>query len=317
MAFEAIRHYLPEVGTTDADLTKYYVGELATLGGTAFRDGIITPTDLDTLRDFYTDPINSALSVPIEIEQRFIGSYGNTDRESQEHSQTFKHLAEGLLGLEAYTFSFGITTPSVSDMLARQQAEIVGDGTDYRALLVGALTPQTVREFSRLIRMYFPDATRMIVDPEGIRTAAAAKQEGVDFLPYNFLRHDMSELVGRPVDSIHTNALLHMIKGVTDLALLDETIQRMFFAQAGKVLRPGGRLMMVEKTSPPYVQHDEAQLSRLLDETGFVDIDIKPADEFIDRRDVERFYLSGGRQVNPDGIRPARYLLQISAQKPI
>jgi len=313
MVFDQLRPIAPEVPISESHINAVYLATLASMGGTAYQLGDMT-VDRDVLRRLY-DVLGHVQSIDMSAYEQYVAPDGLSPRADQEHIQIFFQAAEGLLDLRTATYSYGVAAPTVLSMLQRQQQQTIGDGTDYRALLVGALSPQTVYEFDAAIRMYFPEGERIITDPEGIRTVDAAKMMGVQFHNRNFLANQIPSEIGQ-VDSIHTNALLHMLEGESTLSAFRDN-KRRFFIRAGEVLRPGGRLMMVEKTNRHDAEKDARRMVRMLEQEGYMDIDVCPAEVFDRRRDVERFFLSGGRDINYGRIIQSPHLLQISAQKPI
>lgn len=206
--------------------------------------------------------------VSSETEGRILG----------ERVQQFCQQAEGLLDEHPRSASYGIYIPSYMPALVEHQMtyQLVGQPA---SLLLGALTQDTVYEFGATIHALYPDARCTVVDISGqdsrkVSPVMAQCVEG------NALSLDV-----RPStqDSVHSNYLLGYIGITGDSPIINRQQRDRVFSQAYKVLKPGGLLVMVEKNGLL------EGAKRELDNIGFKEVSIEPAEMFKSRRFTDRF----------------------------
>ena len=149
----------------------------------------------------------------------------------------------------------------------------------HRALLAGALSIATIREFAACVGAVFPDNELVVGDIEGIDTKAFAEDGPAQFQYANVISLDGS--LGE-FNTIHTNYLLRsLIAKVTDR----DTARRIFFQGAHRLLVDNGRLIMAELGSP----EDAEVLTEELLGTGFSSVMAYQFRGFRDRRSLDAF----------------------------
>ncbi|MGH7204284.1 MAG: hypothetical protein ACREHC_07610 [Candidatus Levyibacteriota bacterium] len=104
------------------------------------------------------------------LARKYIGDEGG--RKGLENFQELRQRTEVLLDLPARYFSYGVFSPSYLEALNRQKESLPSEmSTPHRALLLGALTVDTIREFSTTVRTVHPNASCDVIDIEGHKTS--------------------------------------------------------------------------------------------------------------------------------------------------
>ncbi len=206
------------------------------------------------------------------VYNKYVGRHAGRAR-VEKSQQTFQ-LVENLLNCKPVTNSYGLFAPSYLHAL-EEQAEIRPLADGYRSLLVGALTPDTITEYAATVRRVYHGAFCSVVDIEGHDTRKIspdiARYVGGDALHLPFADGSF--------DSLHTNILLDQFGDVHT----GRDQRNEFFSEAWRVLRPGGRLIMMEKNDYNGVVLGELQ------KAGFPRVTAEQAQEFISRRLMERY----------------------------
>ncbi|MEK7571640.1 MAG: class I SAM-dependent methyltransferase [Patescibacteria group bacterium] len=234
------------------------------------------------------------------LTDKYVGQHG-TERGKAERFQQFGQLAETLLDLPPTYFSYGLFASSYIRGLQRQQEEPRKTGEPQRTLLAGALTEDTVKEYTSSVRFIHPDALCYVTDVEGESTSKLPEASG--FVYGDAQRLSFADGV---FDSVHTNILLPNLTDNSPLITFPETKRTRFFAEAARVLNEDGRLLLVEE----YENISDEELR----EAGFSRITREPALTFSSRRDMERSLKHG----ETDGIyevTPSRYVDFVMAAK--
>jgi hypothetical protein len=155
----------------------------------------------------------------------------------QEISQRLKQFAEYYRQIEPRHLSFGVFAPAY----AQAYKEIdFNQGSRFNSLLVGALTIDTVFEYTALTKSFFPKAQTFTLDIEGEETRKAS-----DFI---FGSGAKLPFAGESLNLIQTNYLLHMLQedSKNPDAINPYELRRMLFREFRRVLKTGGRIVMVE-----------------------------------------------------------------------
>jgi len=199
-----------------------------------------------------------------------------------EREQQFRQRVESWLGVENNLNSYGYYIPSYLPVLREQQPQ----STPHRALLVGALTPDTVTEFVSTISLAFPQNECFVIDPEGIETPTASPN--VTFIRGNGLELG-NHITG--LDSIHTNALFRFSEKQHNKIHLEGDMLPIFLSEAFKSLNPEGKLILIESVA--------GSLEDYLKLIGFKCPELEPAESFRTRKIMDRFLYQGLTEAKP------------------
>jgi hypothetical protein len=233
------------------------------------------------LVEFNLRKASLASSVNSELYEKYIGREilgPGTARDRVVRQQYFLQLAEGLLDLPYFATSYGVFIPSYLSALKEQQVESDGQ-SEYRSLLVGAETPETVIEFAQTTQAIFPQAECTVIDiaslsPFQFPENQAEYKEGYFQYPKEI----------EPIfDSVQTNLLISNYMTYQNFPWTQEP--ELFRSSFGR-LKPGGKLIMIENVVNGY--HKEARLS-WLEKAGFVDIRMDHALAFKGRREIDQW----------------------------
>lgn len=169
----------------------------------------------------------------VVLFQKYIPNTGNP-RLDRERRSLWGIVAEGLLNRPTGLTTYGVHAQTYLAELSEKRRST----SNFRALLVGALTPYTVREFAQTVRHVFPDATLAVMDIEGIETRKEAENLGIQFIQESVLALGESPAY----DCVHTSVLLGDLQGSGTFGDLRTAISKMYAA-----LLPEGKLVMVEQ----------------------------------------------------------------------
>ncbi len=212
-------------------------------------------------------------------EKKYIGLNGSL-RGQSERGQQFCQLAEAMLDLPPFYFSYGLFAPSYISGLHLQKQNLSNRDKVHKSLLAGALTEDTVREYAASVRFVQPDALCYTVDIEGEATSKIEPKTS-SFVYGDALRLPFANGV---FDSMHTNILLpDLVKKCPPF--IRPKIRKQFFSEAARALSDNGCLFLVERHNDI---HDEE-----LREAGFLNILRTQAFKFSSRRDMEKMLRFG------------------------
>lgn len=210
-------------------------------------------------------------------------------RAFMESSFRFFLESEAYINKPTLSRTFGGYSPSYLKMLNNYAESRKNSGESHKALLLGAHTVSTVREYTGLVRQVFSGATCLVIDIEN----ATLAQETADISL--FAKADAKKLPFQTIDTLYTNHLLGFISG---LKVPSQKRDRMLlFKSCFEALADGGALMMVEDLGNDL---SVEKLTQELHRIGFEDIVVERAEEFKYRRDMDR-YFRGTSPVIPEG----------------
>ena len=280
-----------------------YLQQIADITGKTLAE-----VDMREVYAYYQYTIDSQGKVsPVvfsRLVEKYIGEF-TLRRRTVEKAAELSNLAELLFDFDGRNITYGTFLPSYAQMLARLKAEKPADS--HRALLVGALTPRTIREFSAAVHRQFPMASCMAVD---ISAEATAR---MDPSVATFQRADATNLpFEEEFDSVHTNALFHKLES-SQPGLTVDRMRDLFYQGAYRALQPGGRLVMVEslKGDPnPFLTFQTEATN-----AGFSNIEIASAVLIKKKRDVERFFRGTTDNLDPKKLETSTKNFQIFARK--
>lgn len=155
-------------------------------------------------------------------------------RTRSERTQIVAQNAEVVLGERSRAMSYGVALPYYITSLLEHK-ETYNGPSHHKALLLGALSPDTIEDFELALALTHAESSAFVVDIEGNLTAR----------PNQFVFGSGTELpfADNSLDSVHTNYLLHAFQ---DGEYADLEGYKKLFDEIHRVLRPGGALIMVE-----------------------------------------------------------------------
>lgn len=275
---------------------------------------VLTPDkiDNDELLEIYEkrhDPNGPSEQVK-ELVKKYTGiTYDRNDRASEEMRNELKIVTEGLFDMPASQHTFGKFAPAYVPELVSYAHQ--HEGQHHRALMVGALTPKTTREYVATMQQTLgPSTESHVIDLAGERTAA------MDLPNYAFHQGDFldNDLLSGQFSVIATNFLMGFLVGPYPR---DERRQKVgqFIAESHRLLAPGGRLIMVENMSEKHPMNP-MDLRRPFEKAGFT-IRAEPAVSFEKRRDIDRYYQDPGEDFSGARISHvrARELILVAEKK--
>jgi hypothetical protein len=161
-------------------------------------------------------------------------------------------------------------------------------GESHKALLLGAYSANTVREYTAVVRQVFPSAICLVIDLENATLAQETAEISL------FAKADARKLPFQGINTIYTNHLLDFISGPMVPSRKRDRV--LLFRSCFETLTDGGALMMVEALGNLSVE----KLGHELRSVGFEDIVIERAEVFKYRRDMDR-YFRGTSSIAPQG----------------
>ncbi len=254
------------------DYVEYYNRILRLTGGRSSR---ITEQDIEELSD----------GVPSDkVARDYIFKQPNK-RLQTIFVQEIRQAIEGYWNLPNFRMSYGVFSPSYLQALIEYHQ--LNSSNKHIAVLIGAQSQDTVREYTATVKSIFPNSERIIVDiAEG--TPEMTDEEMTTFILRDARSPVEMESLGKEsVDTIHTNILLKHLKPLQGYTDTETRIQ--MFSNMLTILKQGGMCMMVEKLE--YEQNGDMrrQIVAEMNIAGFRNIQIRPAEAFLTRRDVGRF----------------------------
>lgn len=276
--------------------------------------------------------ILDSLTVESEI-CAVIDPYKNlAEREVGEKAATFQQLGEALLDRSPTVMSYGIHEPSYMQSLQRLSRRSV---LPVNSLLLGALTPQTVYDYSYVTRQTFPDISLHAIDLEGISTVDAYRATGTAFKRGNVLEMPYPS---ESMDVIQGHYLLDRLRcppaGCTDSTYIG--MMRALFQQSYTTLTPEGLLVLVEPRIPrqkdrflravgvdtdrEFAQREINDLyvhtiAEELKSAGFAMVAISRAPALRTRRVMERILFEGNQELSQADFAPRQRAIVIEAVK--
>ncbi len=182
--------------------------------------------------------VKGALKTYLGIDDLTEERIDNPTREDKERRQWFAQNASAYTGLESGAMSYGIGLPFYLERLGEVRQRI-GSHEDQKSLLLGALTPDTIKEYELALAMTLPKSRAYVTDIEGVLTPK----------PNQFVYGSGVQLpfADNSFDTIHTNYLLHAFEaeGVDGLAAYQQLIDEIY-----RVLKPRGTAILVEGHLP-------------------------------------------------------------------
>lgn len=249
------------------------------------------------------------------IAKKYLGrafsQFGKDQRVLEEIEQEVVQTADGLLQLNRLPTTYGSYLPSYLEVLSGFAQEVARETGQQKqahsAVLVGAFTPDTAREFSIITHEVYPDATCTVIDlVDHIRDQISPEY-------VQFKRGDAFSLPFQPdtVDSVQTNILLKNLN-TSGRQFMSESVKREhFFTQANRILKPGGLLLMIEDIAGI----NEAQMKKELQQTGFTSTGYLQAIRLIDRNALEQVITSNSRSLPINSLAIGANIYCISARK--
>lgn len=198
-----------------------------------------------------------------------------SSREQNENWQALGQLTEALIDREPSYYSYGLFAPNYRDGLLMHKSQALHTDTPHRALLIGAYTPDTIREFVTTVKSVYPDAKCAVIDPAGVSTPLAAQ----DIFVYG--SGLQMPFASRSFDTVHTSSLIGFLPSKFKRMRADEAL----FTEAQRVMKYDGRLIMVD--NPKFLKLSNLRYAGL---TAIVD---KKALQYKRRRDMERVLTFG------------------------
>ena len=170
----------------------------------------------------------------------------------------------------------------------------------HKALLAGAFTRVSMKEFDAVVRKIFPSAECVVVDPE------PSDKPAISSPACRYEPHDARDLPYRhQFDSIHTSGLLDYLGGTQqhrgDSPHMQEQ-RRKFFDSSLQALRPNGILVLGERQTDYHRPFEEQPYIRELHEAGFRRVEHTPVYPFLTRRFLDRFLFGTSRKIDIDQV---------------
>lgn len=221
-------------------------------------------------------------SIPASLYNKYLSVYG------EYAIQGVLQRAEVLFDRSIQKSSYGLVMPSYLEALRTVPEKPAGE--DHQALLLGALSVDTVKEFATTVRTIFPGADCKVIDVNTEHLApvppeiAEVSQDDATLLPFN----------DETIDSVHANHLL-TFNTAYNPGLYD---RKEIFAEAYRVLTPGGTFMTVEDEAC-----NDFSLTGDLLSSGFSQVAVRDAIRFVDRTEMDKYLRSTAIVPLPDAVR--------------
>lgn len=232
---------------------------------------------------------------------------------SKKDHLALTYATEGLLDTEPPTISFGIAGDFYRQALLGYQATH-SRAQDHNALLAGAHTSVSMREFATTVQRVYPAAECLVVDPNPSDKADTK-------LPHcGYLKTDVCDLpaLHQRFDSIHTSGLLDFL-GSTERRFGDApeliAYRERFFNSIAQIIQPDGILVMVERPITPYLRYSEQPYIGELEKAGFKVRSIALPRTFINRRYLDRYMRNKSKVIPEKYLRTNNGLMGIIATK--
>ena len=173
--------------------------------------------------------------------------------------------------------SYGLIAPSYMNHLQRLPNSPDTD-TEHDALLLGALSTDTVREFTATTRTIFPKAACTVVDLSTHNLGSVSTDIA------DIIQSDATDLpfASGSFDSVHTD---HLFTYNAEHNRWNGK-EHLLFTEANRVLASGGLFVTGE-----HAKYTGEVLLRM-EQSGFTDIRAEAARSFTYRRDMDRFFMS-------------------------
>jgi len=178
--------------------------------------------------------------------------------------------------------SYGVFLPSYYQKLLEIKTNHP-ESKDHCALLIGAMSIETITEFIGTVQSVFPMAKCSLIDIDD-RLSHLTKEIS-SFQIMDGLNTSFSD---NKFDSIHTNMLLNHL--VDNKKRSSGSLPKLF-KEVIRTLKPGGKIIMVENNLEGYSINN---LGNLLTGIGFNKIRIGPSKRFKYPLDFDRFMRSSG-----------------------
>lgn len=272
-----------EEGSQQEDLA--YVREIEHLCGASFKDG-----GADSIRGIYRrllkesrspfdadDATKLLFAMKMAMHNPKLG-----EREGQERTARMSLALEAVQDRKGFDVSYGTFAHCYLESL-KDNRDRTNSNESHRALLVGALSPVTVREFGATVRAVYPDSENLILDPEGVQTVEEAKERGIDFVFASAHKIPFSQAF----DSIHSSYLMTYVSTGSFMPSADRIA---FFAQAHQALKNNGILLMSESRHHVHGSLPKRKVIKDLEKVGFGEVEIEEVGTICDRRALDRFY---------------------------
>lgn len=178
--------------------------------------------------------------------------------------------------------SYGVFLPSYYQKLLEIKENHPGS-EDHHALLIGAMSIETITEFIGTVHSVFPKAKCSSIDLDN-RLAHLTKE-----IPsFQIMDGLNTSFPDNKFDSIHTNMLLNHL--IDNKKRSKESTQKLF-KEIMRILKPGGKMIMIENPPEGY---NLDNLCNLLAGIGFSKIRVGPSKMFKHPLDFDRFMRSSG-----------------------
>jgi hypothetical protein len=175
------------------------------------------------------------------------------------------------------SMSYGLNAPSYFKELSAYKKESP-QTNKFKSLFIGCSSIDSAVEFLAVNHSVFNDSENLIIDLNTDQLEKIPEAVEMDGTKTSFSNNYF--------DTLQTNFLLYQLQSPSYSK--EESILK-FFIESFRITKPGGKLIMVEGL---LVEGDRKQtdllISNLLTETGFKNISIDYAEEFIKSSDVSR-----------------------------
>lgn len=243
----------------------------------------IIPSEVPRVFEPINNNINEAYKEMLLLKKYNFTHDGMSEREKSETGTTIHQAAEIIDPNIEPSMSYGLFVPSYQEELNLQKNKY--GSPRYHSLLIGALTANTAIEYTATVKSVFPEAQTRIIDLETVKKNDKPGFIFADGLNTPFVKNTFS--------SIHTNYLFHMLEGENTESI--KNIKRLFI-ESFRILNNEGKLIMCEGNLSHILGVDDnsaiQKIKQLLADSGFSDIEIKPAIKFKDRREMTKYFRS-------------------------
>lgn len=216
---------------------------------------------------------------------RLVDYVASSPIDVSETCQTISQSMEFFEGTFPLAMSYGLFMPSYQEALRDQKERRDEKSETHTSLLLGALTPDTVREYAIAVRDVYADAKCHVIDIKGGKTRGTLT-EAVDFHLGSALDLPFED---GTIDSVQTNFLIDHIEDKTISTVKGRHME--VFREAHRVLNTEGELVMIE-IGKPYFEP-------MLYQVGFRDVTINDSEMFLTRRAMENFLCSTAKDPLP------------------
>lgn len=243
-----------------------YLHEISKITG-VLASQVLVPELLEMYRAHFT---NARVRTQVPHRNKY-GAIFNSDRLCQ--------LVEAVADLPARVLSFGLFAPEYISMLEsyKKQSKV----EPVNVMLLGAQTTATIEEYAKVVHKVFPQATCSVVDIEKRNPG----NSGVRFIEANAL--NLPRTLKQKFDIVTTNALVMNLRGTEDRWDIEGNKNKLL-ANAHKILRSGGALLMIDAAVGDQGHRDSYSFEKGLKEAGFTNVSIGPAKQISTRRHVDR-----------------------------